>query len=163
MTTILAWILCFSNALAQQSLNAAGGNASGSGGSASYSVGQVFYQTHTGENALVAAGVQQPYEISVVTSIEEATGINLSVRIYPNPASYCLTLEIEEYNPFTPVTGKSAGLGYQLLDMNGRCIREGITSGSHTRILVDHLPSSTYLLKITRGNTEIKTFRIIKN
>jgi len=63
---------------AQESVNATGGNASGSGGSASYSVGQVAYQTHTGTNGSVSEGVQQPFEISVVTAIEEAKGINLS-------------------------------------------------------------------------------------
>lgn len=64
---------------AQTSVNVTGGNASGSGGSASYSVGQFVYQTHTGTSGSVSEGVQQPYEISVVTGLEEAKGINLSV------------------------------------------------------------------------------------
>ena len=58
---------------AQESVNATGGNASGSGGSASYSVGQVFY-------------------------IEEAKGINLSVTAYPNPTTDYLTLRIDEFD-----------------------------------------------------------------
>ena len=62
---------------AQTSVNATGGDASGSGGSVSYSVGQVVYTTNTGTSGSVAQGVQQPYEISVVTAIEEAKGINL--------------------------------------------------------------------------------------
>ena len=45
---------------AQESVNATGGDASGSGGSVSYSVGQITYQTHTGINGSVAEGVQQP-------------------------------------------------------------------------------------------------------
>jgi hypothetical protein len=62
---------------AQEVIPAVGGNASGSGGSVSYSVGQVAYQTHTGTNGSVVEGVQQPYEISVLTAIEEAKNINL--------------------------------------------------------------------------------------
>ena len=67
---------------AQTSINASGSSASGAGGSISYSLGQVVYTTHTGTNGSVALGVQHPYEISVVTAIEEAKGINLSVTVY---------------------------------------------------------------------------------
>ena len=42
---------------AQESVNATSGNASGSGGSVSYSVGQVAYQTNTGTSNSVAEGV----------------------------------------------------------------------------------------------------------
>ncbi|MGI6479934.1 MAG: hypothetical protein ACOX0M_10915 [Salinivirgaceae bacterium] len=83
---------------AQTSVNATGGDASGSGGSVSYSVGQVAYQTHTGTSGSVSEGVQQPFEISVVTGIEEAKGINLSVSAYPNPTTDYLTLEVEEFD-----------------------------------------------------------------
>ena len=58
---------------AQQAIPASGGNASGSGGSASYSVGQVIYSKNTGTNGSVAQGIQQPYEIMVVTGIEIMT------------------------------------------------------------------------------------------
>jgi len=61
---------------AQESVNATGGNALGNGGTASYSVGQMIYTTNTGTGGnTVAQGVQQPFEISVVTGIEEAQGI----------------------------------------------------------------------------------------
>ncbi len=72
---------------AQTSVNATGTNASGSGGTVSYSVGQVVYTTNTGASGSVAQGVQQPFEISIVTGIEEAKGINLSVSAYPNPTT----------------------------------------------------------------------------
>jgi len=68
---------------AQESVNSAGGNTVGSGGSVSYSVGQVIYQTHTGISCSAAEGVQHPYEILVVTGIEEPKGINLTVTSYP--------------------------------------------------------------------------------
>ena len=64
---------------AQESVNATGGNAQGSGGSVSYSVGQLFYLIITGETGSVSEGVQQPYEISVVTAVVEAGGIDRDV------------------------------------------------------------------------------------
>src|SRR6056297_4018314 len=107
---LLTFAFSLSTVSAQESVNATGGNALGSGGSASYSVGQVAYQTHTGTNGSVSEGVQQPFEISVVTGIEEAKGINLSVSAYPNPTTDYLTLRIDEL--------EISNLSFQLYDMN---------------------------------------------
>jgi hypothetical protein len=49
----------------QNTIPAAGGNAKGSGGSASFTVGQIFYTKLSGTNGTVIQGIQQPYEISM--------------------------------------------------------------------------------------------------
>jgi uncharacterized protein (TIGR02145 family) len=49
----------------QNTISAAGGNAKGSGGSASFTVGQIFYTKLSGTNGTVVQGIQQPYEISM--------------------------------------------------------------------------------------------------
>ena len=139
---------------AQESVNATGGNASGSGGSASYSVGQVVYTTNTGTNGSVSQGVQQPYEISVVTGIEEAKGINLSVSAYPNPTTDYLTLSIGEF--------EISNLSYQLYDMNGKLLQSEKISGNQTSIVMSNLVPSSYFVKVIQGNKEVKTFKIIK-
>jgi len=46
---------------AQISINTCGGTAIGSNGSITYSIGQVFYNTNTGNNNTETQGVQQPY------------------------------------------------------------------------------------------------------
>ena len=140
---------------AQTSINATGGNASGSGGSSSYSVGQVAYQTHTGTNGSVAQGVQQPFEISVVTAIEEAKGINLSVSAYPNPTTDYLTLSIKEFD--------ISNVSYQLLDMNGKLLQNEKITGNQTSIVMSNLVPATYFVKVIQDNKEVKTFKIIKN
>ena len=60
---------------AQETIPATGGNASGSGGSVSYTIGQITYRTISGTNGAVTQGIQQPYEISVVTAVENTEGI----------------------------------------------------------------------------------------
>lgn len=140
---------------AQESVNATGGNASGSGGSASYSVGQVVYTTNTGTNGSVAQGVQQPYEISVVTGLEEAKGINLSVSAYPNPTTDYLTLEIKEF--------ELSDLYVQLYDMNGKLLQSQKITDSQTIIAMGELVPATYFVKVVQNNKEVKTFKIIKN
>ena len=119
---------------AQTSVNATGSNASGSGGSVSYSVGQVVYTTNTGTNGSVAQGVQQPFEISVVTGLEEAKGINLSVTAYPNPTTDYLTLSIADFD--------ASKLSYQLYDMNGKLLQNEKSPPKRTF-------SSRHLVKFT--------------
>ncbi len=140
---------------AQTSVNATGGNASGSGGTVSYSVGQVVYTTNTGTNSSVAQGVQQPYEISVLTAIEQAKGINLSVSAYPNPTTDFLTLRIDEF--------EISNLSYQLYDINGKLLQSEKITGNQTSIVMSHLVPANYLVKVIQGNKEFKTFKIIKN
>ena len=140
---------------AQTSVNATGGNASGSGGSASYSVGQLAYTTNTGTNGSVSEGVQQPFEISIVTGIEEAKGINLSVSAYPNPTTDYLTLSIGEFD--------ISNLSYQLYDMNGKLLQNEKITGNQTSIAMGNLVPANYFVKVIQGNKEVKTFKIIKN
>ena len=93
---------------AQETVPATGGDATGAGGSSSYTIGQVVYTTNTGTNGSVAQGVQQPYEISTSVGIE-VTAINLELVAYPNPTNNALTLNIGNYS--------NEKLTYQLLGM----------------------------------------------
>ena len=140
---------------AQESVNATGGDASGSGGSVSYSVGQVAYQTHTRTSGSVAQGVQQPFEISVVTGIEEAKGINLSVSAYPNPTTDYLTLSISGF--------EISNLTYQLYDISGKLLQSEKITGNQTNIVMSNLVPANYFVKVIAGNQLIKEFKIIKN
>ena len=140
---------------AQTSVNATGGDASGSGGSASYSVGQVVYTTNTGTNGSVAQGVQQAFEISVVTGLEEAKSINLSVSAYPNPTTDYLTLEVKDV--------ELLNLHFQMYDMNGKLLQNEKITGNQTSIVMSNLVPATYFVKVIQGNKEFKTFKIIKN
>ena len=140
---------------AQTSVNATDGDVSGSGGSVSYSVGQVVYTTHTGTSGSVAEGVQQPYDISVVTGLEEAQSINLSVTAYPNPTTDYLTLRIDEF--------EISNLSFQLYDMNGKLLQNEKITGNQTSIVMSNLLPATYFVKVIQGNKEVKTFKIIKN
>jgi hypothetical protein len=141
-------------AQAQQATTATGGDATGSGGSVAYSVGQIVYTTHTGTTGSVAQGVQQPYEISVELGIENSF-IALEVSAYPNPTTHYLTLHIGNT--------LSENLHFELCDLNGKIIeRRKINSSSET-INMENLATATYFLKVSNANNQIKIFKIIKN
>jgi len=145
---------------AQETVPAAAGNASGSGGSVSYSVGQVVYTTNTGTTGSVEQGVQQPYVISVVPVIEPTKGIDLNYLAYPNPTNGFLILKTDEQN----LNQNSKQLfAYQLYDVNGNLLENKKIETSEMSIDLSGLIPATYILKVTQDKQEIKVFKIIKN
>jgi hypothetical protein len=78
---------------AQQSTNSSGGNATGSGGKVSYSVGQIVYTSTAGSGGSASQGVQQPYEIFTL-GIDDFSNINLTMIVYPNPTTTLVNLKI---------------------------------------------------------------------
>ena len=141
-------------AQAQQANPATGGDATGSGGSVAYSVGQIVYTTHTGTTGSVAQGVQQPYEISVVLGIENSL-IDLDISAYPNPTTQNLTLSIGN--------DISETLHFQLCDLSGKIIERRKISNRTETIHMENLATGPYFLKVSNANNEVKIFKIIKN
>ena len=139
----------------QESINTSSKNVIGSGGSVSYSVGQLVYTTNTStSNGSAAQGVQQPYEISVVLGIENQE-VNLLAIISPNPTTDFVTLKIDNFG-FTSLT-------YQLYDLNGKQFLTGQVTTSETQISTGNLPSAIYFLELTDKGKTLKTFKILKN
>ena len=137
---------------AQENAVTTGGEVTGAGGTASYSVGQVVYTTNTGTNGSVAQGVQQPYEISTTVGINE-TSINLELSVYPNPTTDYLTLKVADFET----------LNFQLIDIQGRIIENKKVTASNTILKMEALPKAVYFLNVTKNNRIIKTFKIVKN
>ena len=154
LIVVLLTGLAISGLRAQTALPAASGGASGSGGSASYSVGQTVYTTNAGTNGTLAQGVQQAYEISIVTAIKGTNGISLSVSVYPNPAADYLILSADSYD--------TSRLSCQLYDISGKLLLDKIITSNRTPIAMNNLVPANYLLKIISENKEVKTFKIIK-
>lgn len=151
--TSIAFLLLSLGLHAQQAITPAGSEATGTGGTASYTVGQVVYTT-TGTNESVAHGVQQPYEISTTLGINETT-INLGLSVYPNPTSNYLQLKV--------TSEKVEGLTYQLYDLQGIVIESKKVSNTSTTVVMENLPTATYFLRISDNNQIVKIFKIIKS
>jgi hypothetical protein len=137
---------------AQEAVTASGGNASGSGGSISYTVGQVVYTSSNSSSGSISQGVQQPYEISVISGIENLQGITLIA--YPNPTTNNLTLNIENKEEKQFVAS--------LFDINEKLLSKQVITNNETTIPMEQFSVSTYFLKVFDGKKEIKTFKIIK-
>ena len=151
LTAGLLWV---GFAQAQESANSSGGDATGSGGTVAYSIGQVVYSTNTGGSGSVAQGVQHAYEIFTV-GIKE-TELNISLTSFPNPTTENLTLQISDYN--------NEKLSYQLFDIQGKQLSNGQVKAQQTLIDMNGLPSATYFINVVnQENKNVQSFKIIKN
>lgn len=151
------------HANAQQTICASGGDGSGAGGTISFSIGQTVFSTVEGAGGIIIEGVQQPYEITAITGLEDSRYMELIA--YPNPATDHLMLKVR--------TEDVDILSYQLFDMRGTVIQSKVLSSEALSIPVQSLPSAVYFLKIfenrsvnagqgTSHSEPIKVFKIIK-
>ena len=138
---------------AQQTTTAAGGEATGSGGTQSYSVGQVVYTATGNSSGRINEGVQQPYDIA--TLIPDNTTIHLTYSVYPNP-----TLSVLNLNVGNTVTDN---LFFELYDVSGKLILKDKIVNSNTPITMENYAAANYLLTVTDNNKAVQTFKIIKN
>jgi len=139
---------------AQESLTAAGGEAISLGGTLSYSVGQIITTTDSNVSGSISTGVQQAYEIFLVTGINE-NSINLRTSVYPNPTTDFLKLEVESESLY--------GLTYELFDLSGKLVASQKVNDTQTSIDIESFSKATYLLRVVQNNQIIKTYRIIKH
>ncbi|MGQ7947210.1 T9SS type A sorting domain-containing protein [Flavobacterium sp. WC2509] len=138
-----------------ETINASGNDASGSSGTVSYSIGQVFY-TYIGASVYnVAQGIQQE-ENKVNLGTTEDVKPKIDISVYPNPTTDFVNINIEGY-----VFGDEMGT-YQLYDFQGRLLKQNTIGENETQVSLNNLSSSIYILQVNINNKFLKTFKIIK-
>jgi hypothetical protein len=141
--------------LAQQATATAGGEGAGEGGSVSYTVGQNFYNTSADTAGSVHEGVQQPYEIVVITDIHSLFSSKVKLKVFPNPATDHLVLNVPEIT--------QGDLFYQIQNLKGEIVISGKIHQLETRINLDSQPKGIYLLYVNLKQSSQKIFKIVKN
>ena len=151
----LVLLLCATHSIfSQESLSASGGEAAGSGGTLSYSVGQVFYTSNSGGNGTISQGVQQSIELFTLSN-PEFTGLTLNLSTYPNPTTDYIILRLKD--------SYLKDLSYVVYDIQGKKILKGLVLEETTQINMQYLEMGTYILKVNQSSKELKSFKIIKN
>lgn len=147
-------ILLFSlSSLAQETTDATGGEAFGSGGTANYSVGQVLFSTVTGTTGSVSEGVQQPYELFTVGLND--LGIQVEITAFPNPTTDHLIVSTKN--------SEVKLLELSLYDKQGRRLLTEQITQEETILQLSKLAPATYFLKVTDQQLNYSTIKIIKN
>lgn len=147
-TTLLFTSLIF-GAVGQQNAVSAGGDASGTGGSVSYSIGQVDYINSSGSNGNSNEGVQQPYEFFQEVGLEEEIIVS---AVYPNPTTDIIQIEFEN----------AAQRKLELFDQNGKLVLNSTCSDSNTSLDLSALAKGSYMLSVHRDQ-KTQTIKLIKH
>lgn len=120
----------------------------------SYSIGQLFYDSHTVGNVSFLKGVQQSI-VSISTSTEESFQfLEEQISIYPNPVDdfLYLTLDNKEDEEFY----------CRIYDINGQILVDEIFNFPRMRIDMQPFVPSLYLVRVFKNNTLIEDFKVLK-
>ncbi len=139
---------------AQESIHTAGGNASSSSGSVSFSIGQVNYTNQSTSAGKISQGVQQPYEIFSVGINEYSQ--DLQISLYPNPTIHELILSIIDFS--------NKEFSYDLYDIHGKILLNNKITEENTTIDMSSFATATYFINIkNKEGKNIQIFKVIKN
>ena len=146
---ILLLLFISLKSFAQDNTVTSGKTISNSNGSVSYTIGQIDYINVNNQNGNLNQGVQQPFEIFNITSLNTIEGLN--INIYPNPTSNFINIE-----------SKYETLSIKISDLNGN-ILETKNNITDKLISFDKFSQGTYILTFTNKNNNSSNFKIIKN
>jgi hypothetical protein len=154
--TVLFSLLALANgkSFGQQGLVVAGGEASGTTGSSSFSIGQVFFHSTEHDQGSVNEGIQQPFEIFLSTSTD-GFDLSLDFSVFPNPTNQFLNLRIQEH--------ASDRLIFSLYNEKGMLLKSGQVSEYETRIDMSPFSPGMYILNISNGERILGQYKVIKH
>jgi hypothetical protein len=136
-------------------LGSAGTEASSSGASISYTVGELVVETGVSSSSVLTQGYQQGF--LTPTAIDEVPS-ELELSLYPNPTSEFLIIESVDLNKFDQIT---------MYDINGKLLwSENGNSHVENRLRVDFTPyaAGNYILKMVDSqNQESYSYSVVKS
>jgi hypothetical protein len=122
-------------------------------GSISYTIGEPVVETIKGTSGSLTQGFNQP--LILVTPINEPTGLNYEINVFPNPAQDFIRVKINmDY---------LSNLQYILFDEAGHIVQQNNIFQNETDIFLNDLPSAHYILSIFDNQKDIKSFQIVKS
>lgn len=145
--------ISISGSTAQQAMSASGANYKDSGGTISFTVGQIDYQVQNGSDGFAFLGVQQPVEL-FKSPVWIAQKYIFEVQIFPNPCQESLNI-VFSGNQFTDMR-------YNIYSSDGKCILKHLASAPATTIELSSFSAGIYLVEIDDGTHQKINQKIIK-
>ncbi|WP_205727641.1 T9SS type A sorting domain-containing protein [Flavobacterium crocinum] len=133
-----------------------GSSATGSSGTVTYSIGQVFY-TYIGVESVynVAQGIQHQEKDSSLDTpdIEKPT---TQIVAFPNPTIDYVNISMTGLE----LEGQKS---YKLYDIQGRLLKQNVINQTEAQVSFNYLSPSIYILVVYNNSQILKSFKIIKN
>jgi len=118
-------------------------------GSISCTIGQVNYLYANSSEGSLQEGIQQAEKCSTNVHVQENEKITL--KISPNPTKDYCTIQLQDNEKYH----------YKLTTIEGKILDNGTLQNGTTLQLTNYI-NGVYFLQITRNESEIQTYRIIK-
>ncbi len=123
--------------------------------SISWSLGEVVVETLANQDYALTQGFQQPWV--TITRLNENFAPNWEMKLYPNPTSKYLYLEIKDDKPIQ-------SMHLFLININGKVLLDKMINQSLSEIDLSIYPSGIYFIKISeKENKNTETYKILKN
>jgi hypothetical protein len=133
-----------------------GNDATGTTGTVTYSIGQVFY-TYIGESVYnLAQGIQHQAIKNNLSLPDDTIDLKVDVLIFPNPTTDFVNINMNG------LLLENEKRSYQLYDIQGRLLKQNTINQNITQINLNGLTPSMYILRINVNNKALKTFKILK-
>jgi len=119
----------------------------------SWSLGEPVIETWVNTQTVLTQGFHQPKLI--VTAIHNLTVQNLALKVFPNPTSDYVILEITK--------GNFENLQYSLFDLSGKLLLQKKVLSNCEQLGMQPFSTGAYFFKVTnRVGHPLQTFKIIK-
>ncbi|MFY8012784.1 MAG: T9SS type A sorting domain-containing protein [Saprospiraceae bacterium] len=136
---------------AQNAISSTGGHFKTTGGSTSFTVGQVAYVLKKGNGSYLNEGVQQVYT-KKTTPVEELVYLK-EVQLYPNPTQETMTLILS--------SKEDVQVRYTIMDYLGKEIKNGNILSEKSEISLRDLPAGNYFISL-KSKKENRIFKMVK-
>ena len=146
---IIFCLIATQHAFSQHSIVSNGGEANGAGGTASYSIGQVFDFTTFNSSFSIQEGVQQTYKVNTDGLLEMSTDL---FSIYPIPTSDFITIELKS---------KDFEFEYYVISTEGSLADKGIVNSQNSTINLVDLKTGEYHI-VCKSDKQFFKSKIIK-
>lgn len=139
---------------AQSNTTSGGGEATGTNGSSSFTVGQVFVDTKSDTSGTITEGVQQPFEWLTLEIGDTTIAQNFNIQLFPNPTSGQINLHYKGTLPQNLIA--------DFYDSQGKIISKNKITQNKTIFDISPQAAGIYYIRVRSGNQNVITYKIIK-
>jgi hypothetical protein len=147
------FLLLLSNYIcAQEVISSSGSSFQNSTNQLSWTIGEPVIETFSAGQSVITQGFQQSK--LTVTAIDQITENLYGLKVYPNPVSSELTIEVSDVKKFN----------LSLFDLNGKLlIQKEVEKSVETVDMLNFIPGSYFLTVCSGSGKHLQTFKVIKS
>lgn len=138
----------------QEVIASAGGYNSASGVAISWTLGETLIPAFSSADGSVNLTHGFQHQL-IITAVEENIDVPVSVKLYPNPASDILNIQL--------ASSSLTGMEISMLDSHGRLVKADRIDPdvNEKQINLQDLPAGLYYLRIVKGKL-INVYKVVK-